>query len=124
MCYSCQCRRPEQRDKERHLPRLGGHPEGVSKVSCNKPGMHRGPKQQPQLHVRPTKLKTHATRIQTPFQIRNHFKAPGFSALPLTIISLLISLFKYRLGMSFLQTFSPLSPTSGLTHWRSYLMDL
>lgn len=42
---------PTRRTEERHLPRLRGHPQGVTKVSRNKSGTRRGPKHQPQRHA-------------------------------------------------------------------------
>lgn len=83
------------RRKSQHLTCFGERLEGVTEVSGDQLGMYRGPKHQPQLHARPTKLKTHAAGMQTPFEIWNHFKTPGFSACHLAIISLLIRLFKY-----------------------------
>lgn len=86
-CHSCPAACHTSGRKSQHLPCLGECLEGVTKVSCNKPGMLRGPKHPPQVHARPTMPQTRTREIQTTLEMWNHFKTQGFSVLHLTIAS-------------------------------------
>lgn len=119
-CHGSWCHLPDKQQEERHLPRLRGHLEGVTEGSGDKPRRPRGPRHQPHLHARPTKLKTHAARMQMPFEIRNHFKTPGVSVLHLAIISLFqLAFLSTELETHFHRLFS--LPASGPKHRRPYL---